>query len=69
MNYDYILKRMNARVQAFNFSYRMLARELGWSVSKVYNALSGKQPMTANSLFRLVKCLDMHFVLFNDYEA
>lgn len=69
MNYDYILKRMNDRVKAFNFSYRMLAQELGWTVSKLYNALSGKQPMTAKSLFQLAKCLDMHFVLFNDYEA
>lgn len=69
MNYQRILQRLNDRMIAFGFSYRLLAKELDWPVSKVYNALSGKQPMTAQTLFRLVSALDMHFVLFNDYDA
>lgn len=69
MNYEVVLSRLRSRASAFGFSYRMLAKELNWPASKVYNALTGKQPMTAKTLFELAKCLDMHFVLFNDYDA
>lgn len=69
MNYTQVLKRIQDRIKAFGFSYRTLSKELGWPVSKVYNAVSGKQSMTARSLFELCSALDMHFVLFNNYKA